>query len=87
MHEDGTTDLSGLQRTIAAVNELERAVSEEKGRPKWLVSGEDVMESLGIAPGPEVGRLLSDLHEAQLRGQFHSVEEAKELLKKLHGGT
>jgi tRNA nucleotidyltransferase/poly(A) polymerase len=85
VHEDGTIDLSGLKRTIAVIADLEKSLSEGAAKPKWLMSGDDVMENLGISPGREVGELLAELHEAQLRGQFHSIDEAKDLLKKLHG--
>jgi putative nucleotidyltransferase with HDIG domain len=33
-----------------------------------LVSGEDVMRTLGIGPGPEVGRILGELRELQEEG-------------------
>lgn len=84
VHEDGTTDLSTLRRTIVALADLEKTLSEEKKRPEQLIKGDDVMQTLGIAPGPEVGRLLESLREAQLNGQVNGQEQAKELLKKLH---
>lgn len=41
-----------------------------------LVRGEDVMAAFGLAPGPEVGRLLALAREAQALGQVTSREEA-----------
>jgi hypothetical protein len=41
-----------------------------------LVKGEDVMARFGIAPGPEVGRLLERAREAQGLGLVTTREEA-----------
>ncbi len=41
-----------------------------------LVRGEDVMARFGIAPGPEVGRLLERAREAQSLGLVSTREEA-----------
>jgi poly(A) polymerase/tRNA nucleotidyltransferase (CCA-adding enzyme) len=34
------------------------------------------MDELGLAPGPEVGRLLEELREAAFAGEVRSKEEA-----------
>ena len=34
-----------------------------------LVTGKDLMDALGIPPGPEVGRLLRLLEEARVEGR------------------
>jgi len=41
-----------------------------------LLRGEDVMAAFGLAPGPEVGRLLALAREAQDLGQARTREEA-----------
>lgn len=41
-----------------------------------LLRGEDVMAAFGLAPGPEVGRLLGLAREAQDLGQVRTREEA-----------
>jgi poly(A) polymerase/tRNA nucleotidyltransferase (CCA-adding enzyme) len=41
-----------------------------------LLRGEDVMGRLGIGPGPEVGRLLARVREAQALGRIGTREEA-----------
>ncbi len=41
-----------------------------------LVRGEDVMAAFGLAPGPEVGRLLRRAREAQALGLVRTREEA-----------
>ncbi|MDW8294212.1 MAG: HD domain-containing protein [Aquificaceae bacterium] len=43
---------------------------------KPLLNGEEIMELLGIKPGPEVGRVKKSLEEAQLEGRVSTKEEA-----------
>jgi tRNA nucleotidyltransferase (CCA-adding enzyme) len=38
---------------------------------------------LGVAPGPEMGRLLNQLYERQLDGEFDSIEKGLELAREL----
>jgi tRNA nucleotidyltransferase/poly(A) polymerase len=45
-----------------------------------LVTGEDVQRLLGIAPGPEVGRALAAVRQAQIDGRARTREEALALL-------
>ena len=52
----------------------ETARAEAEAAP--LVRGEDVMARFGIAPGPEVGRLLERAREAQSLGLVSTREEA-----------
>ncbi|MEX1023846.1 MAG: hypothetical protein WD226_02110 [Planctomycetota bacterium] len=44
--------------------------------PEPLLEARDLLE-LGVAPGPEVGRLLRGLVDAQLEGRVQDVEEAR----------
>jgi poly(A) polymerase len=55
----------------------------EAGRPPKLLSGHEVMELTGLMPGPEVGRVLNELQEAQLRGLVNTADEARRFVKKL----
>ena len=48
-----------------------------------LVDGHLLMETLGIAPGPELGRLLEAIMEAQGAGEVTTCEEALELAGRL----
>jgi len=47
-----------------------------------LLRGEDVMAAFGLAPGPEVGRLLDRAREAQGLGQVRTREEALDWLRR-----
>jgi len=51
---------------------------QEAVTPPPLVNGHDLIESLGISPGPRLGELLEAIREAQAEGQITSREEALE---------
>jgi poly(A) polymerase len=44
--------------------------------PRPPVTGEELMDALGLDPGPEVGRLLEELREAAFAGEVRSKDEA-----------
>lgn len=44
--------------------------------PPALLDGHDLIHHLHIRPGPEIGRLLRLIEEAQAAGEIHSREEA-----------
>jgi putative nucleotidyltransferase with HDIG domain len=52
--------------------------TEEKIAPPALVNGQDLMEALGLPPGPEIGRLLEAIREAQAAGEITQRSEALE---------
>jgi tRNA nucleotidyltransferase (CCA-adding enzyme) len=52
--------------------------------PEPLLRGRDVL-ALGLAPGPEVGRILRAVYERQLDGAVTTPEEAREEAKRLLG--
>ena len=51
--------------------------------PSPLVTGHDLMVELGLTEGPEVGRLLGALREAQAAGEVRAREEALALARRL----
>ena len=57
-------------------NQKETAVS-----PPTLLSGHDIIETLQIKPGPEIGRLLRLLEEAQATGQVTDRQQAVQFVK------
>ena len=64
-----------------------RAV-EDIDNPKPPLTGTDVMELLGLEPGPEVGRALDHLWELQFdRGPLSPDEARSELLYRQAGGS
>ncbi len=51
--------------------------------PKQLLSGDEIMEILGLTPGEKVGEVLQALHEAQVRGEITKKSEAREFIQKM----
>jgi len=56
---------------------------EETVAPPPLVTGHDLIAELGLDPGPEIGRLLEMLREAQAAGEVKTREEALALARRL----
>lgn len=53
------------------------------GGPQPLVRGDELASELGIQPGPELGRLLEQLREAQFAGEVVTREDALALARRL----
>jgi tRNA nucleotidyltransferase (CCA-adding enzyme) len=49
--------------------------------PQPLVTGHDLLEHLKIAPGPRIGKLLTEIQIAHLEGKVSSKEEALKFAK------
>lgn len=53
---------------------------------KPLVTGRDLIEKLGLTPGPPFKEILEKVHEAYVEGRIQGKEEALELVKRLLEG-
>lgn len=71
-----------LQWTAAMLHVLYE--EQEVVHPRRLIDGRALMEALGLAPGPEIGRLLRLIAEAQAAGEVRTAEEALSLARDLH---
>jgi hypothetical protein len=49
--------------------------------PPVLITGDEVMQALGLRPGPQVGILLEALREAQAAGEVTTREAAMEFVR------
>lgn len=56
--------------------------TEETVYPPRLLSGKDLIDELGLAPGPQLGQLLEAIREAQACGEIHTHQEALDFIKK-----
>lgn len=56
---------------------------EETIDPPALVNGHDLMEALGLPPGPVIGQLLETVREAQAAGEVTKREEALALAARI----
>jgi hypothetical protein len=77
------------ERAITSHLELARQLLGEalawrsQGRPAALVRGDDLARALGLAPGPEIGRLLEAIAEARFAGEVTDREQALEHARRL----
>ena len=63
------------------LKEAFEAFKSEPVLPEPLVHGRDLL-LWGVAPGPGMGKLLSELYDAQLEGQVVSLEQGREFIGK-----
>jgi tRNA nucleotidyltransferase (CCA-adding enzyme) len=59
-----------------------RALDVTEKPPEPLLRGRDLL-ALGLAPGPEVGRIVRAVYERQLDGAVTTIEEAREEARRL----
>ncbi len=68
--------------TYEKVYALYRAdMREMPQRPARLLTGEEIMEVLKIKPGPQIQKILDELHELQLEKKITTKKEAEEWLQ------
>ena len=75
---------SGWRGHVAVVKYIltQRFADETLTAPARLLTGHDLMEALGLSPGPLVGELLAAVEEAQGAGDIRSREEALALARR-----
>ena len=54
---------------------------EEMIDPPLMIRGGELVQNLGLEPGPEVGRLLEIIREAQVVGEVSTPDEALTLAR------
>lgn len=82
---DGPGPEEEWQRACAVVGHLLDTyftAYEEVVRPPRLVDGKRLMDEFGLSPGPEIGRLLNLIQEAQAAGEVVDAEGALALAGK-----
>lgn len=63
------------------VKEQRESLPPEVVRPPRLLTGHD-LKRMGYQPGPEMGRILAEVEEAQLEGTLKSAEQARAFVGK-----
>lgn len=85
LRPSGKPDMTLYKNALALREKFEKESSEEEKRQvkKFdLVTGVDIMKYLNIKPGPEVGKIKSELEQAYLDGKINKKAEALALLEK-----
>lgn len=81
---DGVGEEEEWKGLLAVVGRLYRhyfEAYEETVAPPPLLDGNELMDALDLRPGPEVGRLLRLIEEAQAAGEVSTKEEAVALAR------
>ncbi len=69
-----------LGRAPAPAEMLQEALSHRSGPPAPLLTGQQIMETLGLRPGPQVGRWMRALEEARADGDVLTPDGALQWL-------
>jgi tRNA nucleotidyltransferase/poly(A) polymerase len=77
----GRAALVHWRSALPGLLDLARREGEALFDPPRLLSGSEVQELLGIPSGPEVGKALAAVRQAQVDGRVRTREEAVELLE------
>jgi poly(A) polymerase len=77
----GNAALERWRALLRLLVDLARREGEALFDPPRLLTGGEVQDLLGIPPGPEVGRALAAVRQAQVDGRVRTREEAVALLK------
>jgi poly(A) polymerase len=77
-----------IARHLALARQLVgEALAWRARRPRPPLRGDQLARAVGLRPGPEIGRVLSELEEASFAGEISSREEAIERARELLGGS
>lgn len=76
-----------MRQSLRVLDELEERIihleeEEETAKIRPPIDGNEIMEHLGIGPGPLVGQALNLLLESKLAGEIETKEEAYDLIDK-----
>ena len=82
---------AGSERAIERHLELARqllgdALAWRAERPRPPVRGDELTRTLGLRPGPQLGRLLAELEELSFAGEISSRDQALERAREMIGG-
>ncbi len=77
-----TRNLAGWKTDLVPLVALARKEGEHLFDPPRLLTGEEVQALLGVPPGPEVGKALAAVRQAQVDGKVRTREEAERLLRR-----
>ena len=76
----GSAALERWRSLLPGLLDLARREGEALFDPPRLLTGGEVQELLGVPPGPEVGKALAAVRQAQVDGRVRTREEAVALL-------
>ncbi len=78
LHHADCSACHGKLGNVTFLKRRQREMPVAEIRPPRLISGRDLIE-IGLKPGPEFGRILADVEEAQLEGKVTTRAQALEM--------
>ena len=78
----GQPDFSGYNRLRKEIETLNKTAKKYKRLPKEILNGHEIMKTLNIPPGPQIGKLKESLREQQLEGKISDKNQALAFIKK-----
>jgi poly(A) polymerase len=76
-----------IERHLQLARELlGEALAWRANPPRPPVRGDELARAVGLAPGPQIGRVLAELEEASFAGEIASADEAIEWARELLAG-
>jgi poly(A) polymerase len=82
-------DCLGSNQNLATYHYTREQAEEWQAQPALvphLLSGHDLM-AMGVAPGPEMGKLLAEIRELQLQDELKTAEDARAWVRRLRTGN
>lgn len=79
---DGKTSLTLYRALKRRIAHFSKKIEGEILLPKPIVSGYDIMKTLDIKPGPQIGAIIERIREEQLSGKIKKKKQALVFLKK-----
>ena len=76
---------SGRAR-VAEISELAELLGDEVFAPRFLISGTDLQQQLGLDPGSRLGNILETVQRRQIEGILSTRTEALDLARKILNG-
>lgn len=82
----GRPNFTRYRALLRRLREVKRVLGTRAGEqiPPPLLDGREIMEMLGLSPGPLVGKVKAALRDLQLEGRLHNPEQARDYLRE-HG--
>jgi poly(A) polymerase len=78
-HEGDTSRIKNLGQLILKI--LSARIEERKSPFKRVINGDDLINRLGMKPGPQMGEILKRIEEEQQDGRIKNSEEALALAR------
>jgi poly(A) polymerase len=79
-------ELGSKPKDMSMYNNLKKLVDNKEQllpMPKKLITGEEIMKHFGIKEGPELGKILNDIHNLQVDGKLRSKKQVIDYIKSL----